>query len=350
MKNAANMKKALHVAILLLVVFASRAAAQSNNDTLQFCKVRLNNGTEITGTLVQQDSLNAVVYNSGLGQITILLSNIETIETVQKGKEYTFKLSSGKTYRGTVAGQDERSVRLRTEYGDVLIMTASIVSFSSASDRLIEPFDHSSRYLFGPSAIPLRKGEGYYHNVMILMNGVQYGITDHFSMGGGIIGPIGYHVNMKYGTQVGKNTYVAVGGMGVCTVFGLDWGVGCAFGSVTYGDRQTNATLTMGYGGIKNYNGWSVTSRPIINLSGVARITDGFSLITENYLIPSDREHYNGDVTHRYLPQLSGGVRLGSGKHVFDIALTAVGNLRSGNTIVLPFFSYSCHFHSNNRK
>lgn len=43
---------------------------------------------------------------------------------------------------------------------------------------------NATRYLFAPSAIPLKKGEGYYQNFYILGNAVNYGITDNFSLGG----------------------------------------------------------------------------------------------------------------------------------------------------------------------
>jgi hypothetical protein len=349
MKTVTNLQRSVQLAVIMLLAAAGSVYAQSVSDTTaQFCKVSMNNGTTVTGMLVQQDSANVVINNSGLGQLTILRSNIESVEVVTDGHPYTFTLSSGKTYRGTVVRHDDRAITIRTTSGEVQLMTGNIADFKSTAANVAVAFDHGSRYLFAPSSIPLRQGEGYYQNIMILMNGFQYGVTDRFSVGAGIIMPIGFFGTMKYGLQVGKNMHVAAGGMFITTMLGLEFGVGCGFGSFTYGNRNTNATVTLGYGALLDGGDWEVTRRPIINFSAMVKLADGFSLVTENYFIPvrDDRAYMNPSDpvnTYSYHPQFTGGFRVGGGRHTFDIAGATIGEINRG-MFVIPYFSYAYHF------
>ena len=57
----------------------------------------------------------------------------------------------------------------------------------SAQDSIAQMNHHSSRYIFAPSAYPIRKGSFYYQNYDLLLNDIQVGITDNFGMGIGYI-------------------------------------------------------------------------------------------------------------------------------------------------------------------
>ncbi|HYO23040.1 MAG TPA: hypothetical protein VER36_11595, partial [Flavisolibacter sp.] len=48
------------------------------------------------------------------------------------------------------------------------------------------PNPRPTNYFFWPSAINLKKGEGYYLNNMLFLNSVYYGVTDNISLGAGI--------------------------------------------------------------------------------------------------------------------------------------------------------------------
>lgn len=347
--------------MLTAVVFnAQPARTGSDGDSLQvittkYCIISLTNGTQVSGSLISQENGQVIVKDPILGELSILQSNIESMRVVETGKEYTFIMSSGKKYRGVVEAQNETGIVIRTSsLGQITLTTANISDFNSgiADPALAGRIDHGSRYLFAPSAIPLKKGEGYYQNIYILMNGVHYGITDNFSIGGGVVGPVGLYGTMKYGHQVGKNVHVAAGGMVVTTMMGIGFGVGCGFGSVTFGDRWTNATVTAGYGAVMVDGGWEATKRPILNLSGMIRVSNNFSFITENYFIPMrDNNYVDGTLSdsYHYNPQFSGGCRIGGGKHTFDLALTTVGDVQE-MAIVIPYFAYAYRFQNNKVK
>jgi hypothetical protein len=41
---------------------------------------------------------------------------------------------------------------------------------------------NATRYLFGPTAIPLKKGEGYYQNTYIILQSFNIGVSNNFSI------------------------------------------------------------------------------------------------------------------------------------------------------------------------
>lgn len=186
------------------------------------------------------------------------------------------------------------------------------------------PNPNSTRYLFAPSAYNLKKGEGYYQNVYVLLNSVNYGITDYFSIGGGIefistfsgypiafITPkFGFHITEKFGI-----------GMGVIAAsFDGEYG-GIAYGVFTYGGIENNVTLGVGWGAIyDNYitiynpDPWDVMNKPIITVNGMMRVGPKAALVTENWFAPiGSDDSYMGIVTY--------GVRFFKDKFTIDLAL-----------------------------
>lgn len=349
MNNVNNISKAIITLVLLLTSTVINAQDTTSVKDAQFCIVSLTNGTRVSGMLISQNDGSVTVADPVLGQLTILQSNIEMLRVVETGKEYEFVMSSGKKYRGVVEAQNSTSIVIRTStLGNITLSNVNIADFSNGTGSVMEPrVDHGSRYLFAPSAIPLRKGEGYYHNVMFLVNGCHYGITDRWSIGGGVIFPVGMYGTVKYGRPVGDKVHVAAGGMFITTFYGIGMGVGCGFGSVTIGDRFTNATFTLGYGAVSNDMDWEATRRPIMNISGMARINDNFSLITENYFFPTQTTSYSasGEITNdSYYQQLSLGMRIGGGKHSFDVATMTIGDVTDGHFFAIPYLGYAYRF------
>jgi hypothetical protein len=352
MKTMNYIGKAIITLVVLLTSTVMNAQDTASVRESQFCIITLTNGTRVSGMLTSQDEQSVKVNDPVLGELTILQSNIEVLRVVVTGQEYQFIMSSGKKYRGVVEAQSPTSIVVRTStLGNITLTNVNIADFSNGSGESVAPrVDHGSRYLVAPSAIPLKKGDGYYQNIWFLVNGAHYGITDHWSIGGGVVFPIGMYAQAKYGRKVGDNMHVAAGGMFMTTFFDLGLGLGCGFGSVTVGDRYTNATFTLGYGAVSNDGMWDATRRPIINFSGMARMSDNFTLISENYLFPVQESTYMGNgeftTTNTYYPQLSFGVRVGGGRHSWDIAAMTVGNINDG-MFAVPFIGYSYRFTDN---
>lgn len=344
----------LNAMILLLMVTSVEMLAQDTTTVAapkEFCILTLKNGSKITGVITEEANGKIVVQDAVLGTVTVDAVNVEARKVAKVGQEYTFYMTSGKRYTGVLTEINASALSITTKREGVIVLTAvNLVDITTGGipDSFSGDYDHGSRYLFAPSAIPLHKGEGYYHNYMILMNGFRYGITDEFSVGGGIIAPLGFYADAKYGRQLGEKFHAAIGGMVITTPF--LYGLGCGFGSVTLGDRKTNVTFSAGYGAVGAGGGWEATRRPILNLSGMWRLGDNFSLMTENYFMPLTRGTYVGNTFVEetyYHPQMSLGFRIGGIRHTFDIAATTIGEV--GDTyFVIPFIAYSYRFTNKN--
>ncbi len=154
---------------------------------------------------------------------------------------------------------------------------------------------NSTRYLFGPNGYGLRKGEGYYQNTWIFFNQVSYGITDNFTLGVGIIplfifagASTPVWITPKLTIPIKKDQInLGVGGL-FATVLGEEGGsFGVAYGQMTFGPRDRNINLGVGYG----YAGDSWANTPTISLSGIYRTGRKFALISENYLFDTGDEN-----------------------------------------------------------
>lgn len=114
------------------------------------------------------------------------------------------------------------------------------------------------RYFLRNSGYNLKKGEAVYQNAWILINNIDVGITDNFSIGlgtvpiflfGGGTSPIWLTPRLSIPIEADK-VNLGVGGL-VGTTVGNDFdntSFGFGFGDVTLGDKNKNITLGVGYG------------------------------------------------------------------------------------------------------
>lgn len=352
--NKSNLKKPALAVLLFFITTYMHAQDTAKVELANYCIITTNAGVKVSGLMTGNENGKVKVIDPTLGELNIEMTKIASMKVAETGKKYTFRMSNGNSYTGIIVQQNATVLTVNVEsVGEVFLSLANILDFGTgeiSGQQAQQTFDHASRYLLAPSAIPLKKGEGYYQNVMILMSGAQYGITDNFSVGGGVIVPIGFFATAKYGVRAGDHFHVAAGGMLVSTFIGGSFGVGCGFGSITYGNRGSNLTFTAGYGGVGAGGDWAITKRPILNISGMLKITEGFSLVTENWLIPQRKYTYNPNysdqtVTNTYSPQYSFGFRIGAGKHSFDLAGLAING-----RFVMPYFAYAYRFNNPKAK
>jgi hypothetical protein len=127
----------------------------------------------------------------------------------------------------------------------------------------------------------------------------------------------------KLGCKVGKSLWVGGGILYIneFTVLSNFKGLGIGYGSVTIGNENSNASLGAGWGFVGS--AWS--KKPIITLSGMTRVSRGFGLVTENWLIPT-------------YSVFSYGVRFMSEKISIDVGLINSKDIVKIFPIGLPFF------------
>lgn len=205
---------------------------------------------------------------------------------------------------------------------------------------------NATRYLFGPSAFNLKKGEGYYQNTMLLLNSFNVGITDYFSIGGGIeflstfitlsegnFNPIIYFTP-KVGFSVADNIHVG-GGVLLASIpqFGetSNTGLGMLYGLGTYGNLDHNVTATIGWGSVDGNS----FNKPLITVSGMTRVAKKTALVTENWLIPTDSS---------YEPIFSYGVRFFGENIAVDLAFINNWDIAQSLLIGVPYVNFAVKF------
>ncbi|NDK54998.1 hypothetical protein GWO68_03615 [Pontibacter sp. BT213] len=214
-------------------------------------------------------------------------------------QRWMIETKDGSVYQGIYLGKDENGIRLQTESaGIITIPNDQVKSYRILDERNYKNGQYwyenpnSSRYLFGPSAFSLRKGEAYYQNTYLVLNSFNYGLTDNFTIGGGFelistfSGEPTFFITPKYTFPVAEKWRAGAGVLYLTSTLADDGfsGLGVGYGIVTYGNTDNNATLGLGYG----YVDGEFASRPIVTLSGMKRVSRKLGLVSENWFVPSE--------------------------------------------------------------
>lgn len=225
----------------------------------------------------------------------IYFSNPEQL-TAQDQNTYRVETRDGNLFTGTLVMEDDETVVLRVEgVGEISISRSNIRRMVLLDHRRLKDgvYWHdnpqATRYFFTPNAIGLGKGKGYYQNTWILFNNVNYGISDNFSLGGGIVPLFLFGVSASPVWILPKVTipvsddmfHLGAGAMIGGLVGSTTEGLGLFYGVGTLGNRDKNLTIGLGYG----YAGSEISRTPLINISGMIRTGRRFYLLSENYFI-----------------------------------------------------------------
>lgn len=258
------------------------------------------------------------------------------------------EMKDGSIYTGTIISQDAAFMTLETKNGTLQLKQAEVKSnqilpASRFRNGVYWPESpHTSRHFWGPSGYGLKKGEGYYQNIGIMFNQVSYGLTDHFTMGIGIapiflvrapveFTPIWLTPKLNFPYKNGKGAF-GVGAIYYSFLGELGNGVGVVYGVNTFGGKDKQVTLGIGYG-YSSENG--LGSSPSFSLSGLWRTSRKWSLVTENYYINSGSEGFG---------LISMGGRYSAKRLAIDAGGFIPLNLFFDNPIILPWLGIAIPF------
>lgn len=245
------------------------------------------------------------------------------------------------TYIGHLVLETDESITIRTmDAGDVTIRKSEIQRIRDVRPEQIVNGEYwfenpqSTRYLFTPSAYGLKKGVGYYQNVWVFFNNINYGLTDNLSMGGGVFAGFlvgGFSpiwITPKLSVPIASEKFhLSVGALVLFLPEASTFeSTGILYGMSTYGDRNNNISLGIGYGFIAD----EISSSPVVTLSGMRRLSRRSYFVTENYLIPVDGGHVI----------FSGGWRWTPNENIaVDFALLMSSDFGDEGTGTLPWLS-----------
>jgi hypothetical protein len=154
----------------------------------------------------------------------------------------------------------------------------------------------ATRYFWLPNGYGLKKKESYYQNVWLFFNQVSVGLTDNFSIGAGMVplflfagSPTPVWITPKVSFPVVKDKFNIGAGALAGTVIGLDEsGFGLLYGLTTFGSRDKNFTLGLGWA----YAGGTIANVPTISVGGMIRTGPRGYFLTENYFIGAGGETF----------------------------------------------------------
>lgn len=262
----------------------------------------------------------------------VLSQNFPTDSSKQQQKVIV-KMKNGDEFKGIIIKQDTNSLVIETDSGQLNLIAKNVKSIESDYylGRFRFPNPHDTRYFFGPTGIPIKQKSGYYQNVLLTTNFINYGITKNISIGGGfefistiLRNPI-WFLTPKIGFDVSNNVHAA-GGVLVAG-FAAEGTATLGYGVITLGKSETNLSLGLGYG----YMDGDLAKYPAIMISGTHRVSNAISLLSENYIIPN-----SGFFGIQ-------GIRILSTKNSFDIGAIVIPEI--ANFIpALPFVGYARAF------
>jgi hypothetical protein len=239
------------------------------------------------------------------------------------------KMKNGDDYKGVLLKQGDGRILLKTVNGEMNLIASNIHSLENYDYEGEFEFanPHDTRYFFGPTGIPIKKGKGYYQNILVTTNFVNYGVTKNISIGGGfefistVLGSPIWFLTPKVGFDLSENIHVGSGF--IMAGFADEGTATLGYGVFTLGQSETNLSIGVGYGLIDQ----ELSDYPVIMISGTHRISKSIALLSENYVIPNS--FYFG--IH--------GIRILSRKNSFDIGAIIIPEI--GSVIpALPYVGY----------
>ena len=237
--------------IFVLILHISVHSQNTIQDTTLY-KIETRDGNEFIGEIVLEDSVKIQLSTASIGLITVQKKDIKSIELI-----------------------DKKQIR---------------------NDEIWFTNPQSTRYFWSPNGFGLKEAEGYYHNIWVLWNQFAYGITDNFSIGGGIIplflfggAPTPLFITPKFSFPVEKDKINIGAGALIGTILGeSESSFGIVYGVSTFGTPDNNVSFGLGYG--FTGDGWA--SSPMVNFNGMFRLSDRWYFLTENYYINSGGEGF----------------------------------------------------------
>ncbi|WP_250431861.1 hypothetical protein [Pontibacter ruber] len=261
------------------------------------------------------------------------------------GKRWMVETRDGSVIQGIYVGQNESGIILRTESaGEIVIPHSQIKSTKVLEDNRMRNGEYwfenpnATRYLFGPSAFSLKKGEAYYQNTYLVLNSFNVGLTDNITMGGGFelistfTGNPGFYITPKATFKISEK-WRAGGGILYANVMGDEIefsGLGMGYGIATYGNSDNNATLGVGYGFVDG----DFSTKPFITLSGMKRASRRIAFVTENWLVPDNN----------YYGILSYGLRFMGERITVDLAFLNNREISNEIAIGVPYIDFVVKF------
>jgi hypothetical protein len=199
-----------------------------------------------------------------------------------------------------------------------------------------------SRLLFAPTGRPLKKGDGYFSDYELVFPGVAVGVTDNFSIAGGVSIIPGlrldrqvFYVSPRLGWDIGEKAAVSVGAIYAAVPEDDDVDdLAIGFAVATFGDRRKS--LSVGFGLADAYLSDGFHPSPIVMIGGSVTVSRHIALVSENWLVLNEQF----DLADQ---PFGLGVRFFGDRLSADVGLVLIPEYVASGSFV-PWASISYHF------
>lgn len=214
-------------------------------------------------------------------------------------------LKDGQELRGVVVHRDARLVVVELATGGRLELPATQVERVEAEPHaqvrangevwFQDP--NRTRYLYAPSGMMLRQGEGYFSQKELFFSSLSYGLTDNITVQVGAVLPLwliesgaNFIGGIKVGGSVTDRLHLALGAQAL-VIPGLSSGsvvgMGFLFGTATYGTPDAHVSLALGKPLTFGSNESVLNRHYIVAVSGNVRMSRTVALVSENWALPT---------------------------------------------------------------
>ncbi|MDP6042304.1 MAG: hypothetical protein QGG64_27390 [Candidatus Latescibacteria bacterium] len=208
--------------------------------------------------------------------------------------------TDGSTNMGRIIRVGDQKIDFKTDLGMVSIPISKIKHIEMMPATSIHKGEiwftnpNATRLFFAPTGRMIKQGKGYFSDYYLFFPGFSYGLTDRFTLGGGVSIFPGVDMNdqlffitPKLGLVQNESVQFALGAL-IVRVPGDDgWdddpeGAGILYGVTTFGNPDASLTLGLGYG----FVGGNLAERPMVVVGGEKRLTRRMSFVSENWIYP----------------------------------------------------------------
>ena len=276
--------KALRTSLTLLFLLTTFffTKAQQVGDHIS---ISMKTGSFFKGELLEVDDEKYIIETKDIGTITLYKKDISEID----------KLSRGNISKEEEEEEEEEEETETDEKKENKETDKKKKRKKNQKKRLEDIYWHqnpsATHYLYGSTGYSLKKGQIEMQNIWVVFNSLKYGVTDNLTLGVGFevlnlvfnnIRSIGFGLTAKYAFPIRPEQFnVSANAMYLNYE---DTQIGILYGANTVGDRNTNATIGLGF----IVSNGDVDTRPLINIAGMARIGHKLSLISESWIMPSN--------------------------------------------------------------
>jgi hypothetical protein len=208
---------------------------------------------------------------------------------------YVLRTRDGSLFIGRLVRATIDSVYFISAGGPITVPRSTVVELRQLGRGAMRqgvywpPNPGDTRLFFAPTGRMLEKGEGYFSDTYLFFLNFVGGVTSRFTFGGGFsIFPFSdfsdniFYVTPKLGVVQTPNLNVAVGAL--VAAVGGEGSFGIVYGVGTVGSPDASVSFGTGVA----YADGDLADQPLVMFGGERRVARRLSLVTENYVVPSD--------------------------------------------------------------